>query len=216
MTPDTLNTLAGWVGFVLTLLIFSYLLADNFLYRLAVYVFVGVAAGFTAVVAVEGVLLPWLEGTVFSAQASTGGIVLGVVPLIVGFLLLLKASPRLAPLGNLALAVLIGIGTAVALVGAVSGTLLPLVGSTGGAVTASVDGLVIILGTITTLLYFQYLAVRRPDGEISRPLALRAAGTIGQVFLIIAFASLYAGAILTSLTIFSERIAFLLTQVAGG
>lgn len=216
MTPETLDTLAGWVGFVLTLLIFSYVLADNFLYRLSVYLFVGVAAGFAAVVAVEGVLLPWLRGTLLAPAPGPGQVILGAVPLLVGLFLLMKASPTLSRLGNLGMAFLVGIGTAVAVVGAVSGTLLPLVGSTGAALADDlINGLVIILGTITTLLYFQYLAVRRPDGEVVRPWPLRLAATVGQVFLIMTFAALYAGAILSSLTIFSERVAFLLERVFG-
>lgn len=224
MTPETLDMLAGWVGFILTLLIFSYLLADNFLYRLSVYIFVGVAAAFTAVVAVEGVLLPWLRGTVLAEGASGGQIVFGLIPVLIGLLLLAKASPRLSRLGNLGMAFLIGVGVAVALVGTVSGTLLPLVVSTGtllGDTHTSlagdlINGLVIILGTITTLLYFQYVTVRQPDGEPApRPWLLRAGATIGQIFLIVTFATLYAGAILSSLTIFSERMAFLLAQGLG-
>ena len=217
MTPETLDILAGWVGLVLTLLIFSYLLADNFLYRLAVYLFVGVAAGYAAVVAVEGVLLPWLNSTLLAGgEASTGQIVLGAIPLLIGLLLLIKAYPPLARVGNLGMAFLIGIGTAVALVGTISGTLLPLIGATGSALGEDlINGLVIILGTITSLLYFQFLVVRRPDGEPEQPWPLRLAGTIGQVFLIVTFAALYAGAIISSLTIFSERLAFLLARVIG-
>lgn len=214
MTPQSLDILAGWVGFVLTLLIFSYLLADNFLYRLTVYVFVGVAAAYTAVVAVEGVLLPWLRGTIFAPAPQVGQIVLGLVPLLVGGLLLLKAVPALAPVGNLGLGFLIGIGTAVALIGTISGTLIPQVYAAGAVIGDNlINGLITILGTITTLLYFQYLSVKRPDGEVTRPLFLRVAGAIGQIFLIVTFASLYAGAILSSLSIVSERIAFLLAQI---
>jgi hypothetical protein len=216
VTPETLDVLAGWVGLVLTLLIFSYLLADNFLYRLAVYLFVGVAAGYAAVVAVEGVVLPWLNSTLLAGGASTGQIVFGAVPLLIGLLLLLKSYPPLARVGNLGMAFLIGIGTAVALVGTISGTLLPLIGATGSALGEDlINGLVIILGTITSLLYFQFLVVRRPDGEPVQPWPLRLAGTIGQVFLIVTFAALYAGAIISSLTIFSERLAFLLARVIG-
>jgi len=127
VTPQTLDAIGGWVGFILTLLIFSYLLTDNFLYRLTVYIFVGVAAAYTGMVAVEGVLLPWLRGTLLAPAPQTGQIVLGLIPLLVGGLLLLKAVPALAPLGNLGLAFLIGIGTAVALIGTISGTLIPLV-----------------------------------------------------------------------------------------
>lgn len=216
MTPQTLDAIGGWVGFILTLLIFSYLLTDNFLYRLTVYIFVGVAAAYTGMVAVEGVLLPWLRGTLLAPAPQTGQIVLGLIPLLVGGLLLLKAVPALAPLGNLGLAFLIGIGTAVALIGTISGTLIPLVYSSGAAIGDDfVNGLILILGTITTLLYFQYLSVKTPEGEIVRPLAVRVAGGIGQIFLIVTFASLYAGAILSSLTIVSERIAFLLARVLG-
>ncbi|GAB4572578.1 MAG: hypothetical protein Kow0077_12400 [Anaerolineae bacterium] len=214
MTPQTLDLLAGWVGFILTLIIFSYLLADNFLYRLAVYLFVGVAAAYAGVVALEGVLLPWLRGTLFAPGAQGGQIVLGIIPLAVGFLLLLKAVPALAPVGNLGLAFLIGIGVAVSLVGTISGTLIPQVYAAGAAIGDNViNGVIIILGTITTLLYFQYLAIRQPDGELTRPLFLRIAGAIGQVFMIVTFAVLYAGAILSSLTIVSERIAFIVAQV---
>ena len=46
------------ISFVLTLVIFSYLLADNFLFRMAVSVFVGLAAAFTTIVTVESVILP--------------------------------------------------------------------------------------------------------------------------------------------------------------
>ncbi|MFC1959749.1 hypothetical protein ACFLYO_03460 [Chloroflexota bacterium] len=216
MTPQALDILAGWIGFVLTLLIFSYLLADNILYRLAIYVFVGVSAAFSAVVAVEGVLLPWLRGTILAADAGIGQLVLGGLPLLVGALLLLKAVPRLTFLGNLGMAFMIGVGTAVALVGTISGTLIPLTYSVGMSIGENlINGLIIILGTITTLLYFQYVVVRKPSGETERPLPLRLAASIGQVFLIVTFASLYAGAILSSLTIVSERVAFLLAQVLG-
>lgn len=216
MTPQTLDILAGWIGFILTLLIFSYLLADNFLYRSAIYMFVGVSAAFSAVVAVEGVLLPWLRGTLLATDAGTGSLVIGALPLVIGLLLLLKAVPRLAFLGNLGMAFMIGVGTAVALVGTISGTLIPLVYSVGTGIGDNlINGLIVILGAITTLLYFQYIAVRNPAGEMVRPWPLRIAANIGQVFLIVTFAALYAGAILSSLTIVSERVAFLLARLAG-
>jgi hypothetical protein len=37
------------VGFILTLMVFSYLFGDNPLFRLVTYLFVGVSAGFAAV-----------------------------------------------------------------------------------------------------------------------------------------------------------------------
>ena len=48
-------------------------------------------------------------------------------------LLLFKSSPRLAPVGDLGLAFVIGVGMAVAMVGAVAGTVVPLAREAGQA-----------------------------------------------------------------------------------
>ncbi|MBL8156585.1 MAG: hypothetical protein JNM70_20570, partial [Anaerolineae bacterium] len=109
-----------WAGFILTLMVFSYLLGDNFLYRLAIALFTGLAAGYVTLVTVESVLLPWLNGTLLSAETTLASRAIGIVPFILGALLLLKTSPRLGRVGNLAIAFIVGVGTAVALVGAIS------------------------------------------------------------------------------------------------
>ena len=44
------------VGLALTVMILSYVLGDNPLFRIAMYLFVGVAAGYAVVVAVQNVL----------------------------------------------------------------------------------------------------------------------------------------------------------------
>lgn len=209
MSPDQIGV---WVGFVLTLMIFSYLLGDNFLYRIAVYVFVGLAAAYVAIIAIESVIRPWLTATVFSGDPS--GIVLGSVPLLLGLLLVMKATGRLARIGSIGLAFLIGVGAAVALVGAISGTLIPLAaGVITGAQTDLINGVLIILGVLCTLIYFQYLGRRQPVGSVRRPLPVRVFGAIGQGVITVTLGALYGGAILTSLAILSERIAFILTTV---
>ncbi len=214
MNPEQIGL---WAGFVLTLMIFSYIIGDNFLYRIAVYVFVGLAAGYIAIVTVESVILPWLRGTLLATDAGVGNMVLGLVPLLIGLLLFLKTSPRLGKLGNLGIAFVIGVGTAVALVGAITGTLLPLAAATSSSVGINVlNGFLIFIGVASTLLYFQYLARRTPGGGVRRGLFTRVVGTVGQGFVVVALAALYAGAILTSLTIFSERIGFIVGRISGG
>lgn len=204
-----------WAGFILTLMVFSYLLGDNFLYRLAVYVFVGLAAGYVTMVTVDSVIMPWIRGTLYSGDIGTQ--IVGGLPLLLGLLLLSKSSRRFSRLGNLALAFIIGVGTAVALVGAISGTLIPLVGSTANSIRIDmVNGFIIVLGVICTLIYFQYQARRTPTGEIRRGLLVRTFGTIGEGFIVITLGALYGGAILTGITVFSERIAYILTRLGGG
>jgi hypothetical protein len=212
-----LDQIVLWAGFILTLMVFSYILGDNVLYRLAVYVFVGLAAGFIAVTTWDSVILPWMNGTMFNPEADLSNRILGVIPLLIGMLLLLKTSPRLGRFGHLALAFVIGVGTAVALVGAVTGTLLPLATSTSSMIAVNqVNGLFLFVGVICTLIYFQYLSRRLPDGQIRRRVHIRLLAFVGQGFVVITLGALYAAAILTSLTIFSERLGFMLTQVMGG
>ena len=206
-----------WAGFVFTLMVFSYLLGDNFLYRLAIYVFTGLSAGYITLVTVGSVLLPWIQGTLLSPGVDVGARALGLVPFIIGLLLLLKASPRFGRGGNIAIAFIIAVGTAVALAGAIAGTLIPLAQTTSSAVALDpLNGFLIFIGVASTLAYFQYLARRRANGLIQRGLVVRAIGVVGQGFIVITLGALYAGAILTSLTIFSERIAFILARITGG
>jgi hypothetical protein len=217
--------IAGWVSLVLTLLVFSYLLGDNFLYRIAVFILVGVAAGYIAIVAVESVLIPWVNDTLLADQGNrtdetmTALRVVGTVPFLFGALLLFKFSPRFAPLGNLAMAFIIGVGVAVAIVGAVAGTVIPLARQSGRALgDDALDGLVIVVGVITTLIYFQYLSVGRM-GSFRRLSPLRALSLVGQGFISITLGALYAGAIITSITIFDDvidnHLRFILERIGG-
>ncbi|MBN2305363.1 MAG: hypothetical protein JXQ72_12835 [Anaerolineae bacterium] len=225
MTPENLDLIAGWVSFTLTLMILSYLLGDNVLYRTAVHILIGAAAGYAAIVSVESVLLPWLDSTLLTergdraAAVVTALRVMGTVPLLIGALLLFKSSPRYAPVGDLGLAYIIGAGVAVAIVGAVAGTIAPLVREAGRSIEDdALDGLVIVGGTICTLVYFQYVAGER-GGETRRPRGLRALALIGQFFVTLTLGILYAGAILTSLAVFTnvirEQLEFILDKVGG-
>ena len=193
------------------------ILGDNLLYRLAVYVFVGLAAGFITVVTWDSVIWPWINGTILTPGTTLDRLVLGIIPLLFGALLLLKARPGFGRVGHLALAFIIGIGTAVALVGAISGTLLPLASTTGSMVSINpLNGVLLVLGVVCTLMYFQYVARRTADGRVQRRLHIRVLAFVGQGVIVITLGALYAAAILTSLTIFSERIGFVVARVSGG
>ena len=67
---------------------------------------------------------------------------------------------------------------------------------------------VLITGTITTLLYFHFGG--RPAGEdqVERASWVRLPAKVGEIFLMIAFGSLYGGAIIASLAILTERVGY--------
>ena len=143
---------------------------------------------------------------------------IGFIPVLLMLLLLFKTSPRLARFGNLGIAFIIGVGAAVALVGAIAGTLIPLVSATvnEGQEDNLVDAIVIFIGVVSSLVYFQYLARRMPDDQIEHIRPIKAISAIGQGFIVVTLGALYAAAILTSLTIFSERVSYMLTHIPGG
>lgn len=197
------------IGFILTLMVFSYVLGDNLLYRLAVYVFVGLVAGYMSVLTVESVLIPWFSSTLNSNDPAL--VVIGLIPLGVGLLLLVKSSSRLGRLGNLAIGLVIGIGASVAVVGALTGTLIPLTLDTATIRhDEAVNSLLLFIGVVASLIYFQYIARRDASGAPRRVLPVRIFSAIGEGVIVITLGVIYAAAIITSLTIFSERMGFLL------
>ena len=214
------------ISFVLTLMVFSYVLGDipviRNLYRITVYIFVGMAAAFTTIVTLEGVLLPYLQdiqnpATSWTLLGNTGDLVIFFTALLFGLLLLFKPIARLAWLTNSVFAVVIVVGSAVAVIGALTGTLFPLVrtSTTLPDIQSSDPGQlinvgVVFLGTVTSLLYFQYQAKQREDGEIQQGVLVRRLSWIGKVFIVTTLGAIYASTMLTSLTILTERIGFLL------
>jgi hypothetical protein len=98
-TADLIGTL---LAFAFTLMVFSYILGDNPLFRLAIHIFIGVAAGYTTVIAWYNVIWPQLLLPLITG--GTAGRFILLIPLVLGALLFSKLSPRLAGLGSLALA----------------------------------------------------------------------------------------------------------------
>jgi hypothetical protein len=214
------------ISFILTLMVFSYVLGDipiaRNLYRIAVYIFVGMTAAFTLIVTIEGILLPYLQdiqnpAVSWTALGNVGDIIIFFTAVLFGLLLLLKPVARLAWLTNGVFAVVIVVGAAVAVIGALTGTLFPIVrSSTTVPVSATTDlvalinVIVIFFGTLTSLLYFQYQAKQDVDGQIIQGPIIRRLRWVGKVFIVTTLGAIYATATLTSLTILTERIGFLL------
>lgn len=211
---------SGGVSFLLTLMVLSYLIGDNPFFRVAVYIFVGVSAGYAAAVAWHQVLWPQLFMPLI--YGSLWERVLALVALVLGLLLLLKLFPRTARLGSASMAFLVGVGAAVAVGGAVMGTLFPqtrasinmfgLLGGNGSLLGQLFKSSVILVGTLTTLIYFQFGAKASPNGP-QRSKLVGLLGWIGQVFIAITLGVLFAGVYTAAITALIERLNFLWTFV---
>lgn len=203
------------IGAGLTLAIFSYLLGDNPLYRAALHLFVGALVGYSFGILVRDVLV----GMVWNQLQDNPVAV--VVPVVLGILLLFKGFPKQAYIGSFSVAFLIGVGTAVALGGALLGTLVPQIGATGRALSSiSLDGLLIFVGTACTLMAFYFTAGKGPGLAGVWGQLVGIAGGVGRVFLVFAFGIAFAGALTASLSVFIGRIHYLIDAywkvLAGG
>src|SRR5512133_2333842 len=129
ISADLINLVTGLISFLFTLLIFSYVLGDNPLFRIAVYIFVGVSSGYIAAVAWWQIIMPRLVYPLMSAISSGNMLSLGLmlVLLFAAVLLLAKASPSLSGMGGIVMAFLVGVGAAATLAGALTGTIIPQV-----------------------------------------------------------------------------------------
>ena len=212
----SVEVISALVGFTLTLMVFSYLIGDNPLFRIAVYLFVGVASGYAATVVWHYVLVPRLF------QSLTAFNPLAIIPLVLGISLLTKFSPRISWIGSFAMAVLVGVGAAAAVGGALIGTLLPQAQATmdgldvlsagGGLEIASrlLEGVIVLGGTVFTLASFHFSASRAADGTPRQNRILEGVAWVGRIFIAITFGVLFAGVYMSALTALIERLSFVI------
>src|SRR5512138_3375385 len=167
------------VSFLLTLLILSFIFGDNPLFRIAAYLFVGVSAGYAAVLIIYQVLWPRLVVPIVAGDWVTA------IPLALGLLLTFRLVPSFSRAGNISMAYLVGTAAAVSIGGAVIGTLLA---QTRGAIqsfnpASLVEASVMLVGTITTLAYFQFSARSLPNQPAQRPVVVEALAQLGKLFI---------------------------------
>ncbi len=210
---DIVNGPVGvWIAAVLTIMVYSFLLGDNPLFALAEHALVGTAIAYAAIVSVHSVLIPRLY--VPLAQGNW----LYLIPLVLGVLLLAKVRTWTAPLGNVSTGFLIGVGAALAISGALLGTVWPQVSATIVSVAPSdydgwpglVDAIIVAIGTIATLLYFHFSRGGTSGvGRLSS--ALVASGAkLGRLTIMVAFGAIFASLVMSRVSLFIGRMQFLL------
>jgi hypothetical protein len=216
------------ISALLTLMIFSYLLRDSLLYRWALAVLVGTASGYATAIAIRFVANEWISLALSEPETNVRLIYISV--LLLGCLLLLKgfAPTRFAGLimtvSNIPLGYLVGVGAAVAVSGALMGTLIPQVLATGsglrldpshtfpyGLLTIA-QGIVVALSTIVTLLSFSISYKRSPGYKPGTGQRIRGQtwkricrGT-GRAVVAVALGAAFAGAITSALTALMMRM----------
>jgi len=221
---ENLPFLLDLFGIFLPLSILSYLLfGNNALFRLVTYLFIGVVAGYITAQIFFTVLVPRLKEMLLSGNLVLMGV--GAVLIVLGILVLMKLFPRLSRFGSLPMAILVGIGAAVAVGGAVLGTLSGQIGGTlamfnvreGGDLLA---GGYVLLGAVSALAYFQYSTRSKATAPVTedvatnpRATALELLAKVGQIFIGITLGAMFAGVYTAAISAMVERLIFLFEAV---
>lgn len=217
------------VAALLTIMVLSYLAGDNPMYRLAVHMFVGVAAGYAGAAAWHGVLRPALVEPVRAGGLAALADPKLILPWLLIVLLLFKVFPGTARAGGAPMAMLVGVAAAVSVGGAVTGTVVPqaltavqslspaevapLTGETG--LERSMNVLIILVGTVATLLHFRFniLPFESESTGLARSVAIL--GKVGQGFLALTYGAMFAGALSAALVVLAERVQFIWSVITG-
>jgi hypothetical protein len=220
---DLLNQFGPVLAFVLTLMVFSYLLGDNPLFRVAQHLLVGLALGFAWIVAWHTIFLPRVLALV--GQDWQEAALYTVIPLVLGALLLLKGRGSGSRLSSLPLAYLFGVGAALALAGAIFGTLIPQVRATMLSFNPDdylakypredvwypvINAIFIVVGTVSTLVYFTFTAGGESRVKRFRGGLVRFGAGVGRWFLMIVFGALFGSLVMSRISLLVERITFLI------
>lgn len=167
--------LSLWVGFLFSLLIFSTLLGDQRLTKVAQYILVGVSLGYVGALVVQHVLRPRLLVPLLTTPLASPGLwialLLGLLFMVAGLERILSApAPNVTPagwrrwlrtLGSIPAALLVGTSLSVVLIGIWQGTLWPQLWATArsglnwqGAVGPALVSVLVLLLTTATLLHW--------------------------------------------------------------
>lgn len=206
-----------WVGAILTLLVFSYLLHDSPLFRIAQAIFVGVAVGYAVTVAVRSILIPMLFEPMLTGLFVKGEIPwLYLVPLVLGLLLFTKLRASWASLGNPSIAFLFGVGSALAIGGALGGTLVPQLKATIVSLAPNqgwgmINNLLLLIGTIGAFLSFRFIIPTEKHAPLrALDVVARSWGRVGRWFILVAFGAIFADTAVSRISILVGRFYYLL------
>jgi hypothetical protein len=200
---------------LLTVMVFSYLLGANPLWRIAQSLLVGVSVGYVTLVVLTQVIAPHVARVVSpAAGAPPSERWLAAVPVALGLLLLLRIAYPGAWPTQFGLNLVVVVGSALALGGALAGTIVPQSLDTMRLLNFNdpytlTGNVVLVLGVVTALSYFAFGV--RPNGR--RPMPVRALSTIGRWVLVVSFGALIGSLATTFYSALIERLEFLLRLV---
>ena len=202
-----------WVAAFFTLCIYSFLYRDNPFYRFGEHLFVGLSVGYGIVFSIHQGLIPFGWNPFWEAVTKLEFMgLLKLIPIAIGLLFFSRLVPKYSWLIRYPIAILIGIGSGLAIPNVmeasifrqVHGTLAPFAQIHAGALGPfEIFGAILMLvGVICTLTYFFFsIEHRGVVGRISK---------VGIIFLMVGFGSAFGNTVMGRVSLLIQRVDFLL------
>jgi hypothetical protein len=212
--------IGGVVAALLTVMVFSYLLGANPLWKIAQSLLVGVSVGYVSLVVLTQVVAPQIARIIIpEAGTLESDRWLGAVPVALGLLLLLRIAYPGAWPASLGLNLVVVVGASLALGGALAGAIVPqaldtmrllnLSSSDPAAIAATAGNIVLVAGVVCALSYFAFGA--RADGIRMAP--IRQLSMVGRWVLVISFGAILGSLAITFYAALIERLVSLVAIV---
>ena len=204
------NILGIWLGALFTFAIFSFLYKDNPFYKIAEQIFVGLSAGYWFVYTIYFILIPNLF-TPLTSDFSANWIKL--IPAALGVMMLLRLIPSVDWISRFPVALIIGTTSGIYFLRYLKSDVINQLTATminpftGGNWVVVIGQLLLVVGTITGVIYFYFS--KKHEG------AFGVSAKIGIYFLMVSFGAAFGYTAMARISLLIGRLQFLLGDWLG-
>ena len=195
--------IGAWLVVLMTLSIFSYLYGDNFFYKSAEHIFVGVSAGYIFAITFWDQIYPNLLGRLFPSYIDAGYDfdISYIIPFILGIFMILRLVPSLSWLARISIAYIVGMAAGLKFYVFINSNILFQIKSSAIDFSLSYfeifNQLIILIGVICGLIYFFFSKEHKGTiGKISK---------LGVYFLMIKFGASFGFAVMGRISLLIGR-----------
>ncbi|MCD4650924.1 MAG: hypothetical protein K8S56_03965 [Candidatus Cloacimonetes bacterium] len=193
-----------WLGFFLTMAIYSFLYKDNPFYKVAEQIFIGLSAGYWFVYTIYNILIPNLFNKLAEAPSKH---YLLIIPGILGLLMLTQLTPKSAWLSRYPISLMIGTTAGIGMVRYLSSDVIKQATATminpfvAGDFWSTIGNLMLVTGTLTGIVYFFFS--KKHEGVFG------GVAKTGVYFLMISFGAAFGYTAMARISLLIGRVMFL-------
>jgi len=180
MTPEILG---GYLAAVLIIFTWSFVIKETDLFRFAEHTLLGTALGYSVLMGIKSIKEVGID------PISTGSYQY-IIPMLLGILLLMRFSTKLAFLSRYATAWIIGVGVGVFMRGVIHAQFLQQIAASVMA-PYTINSIIIIIFTICVPIYFFFTRLPPRYSKL-----LRSLSTIGRYALMIGFGATFGNTVM--------------------